>query len=68
MLEDIEELVQQAHELRYALYVRRNEGARLERIYQRAVARYTRRAEYLADYEQMRMESSIEARAYDEKY
>jgi hypothetical protein len=65
-IDEAEELMLQAHELSVSLFYRRNEGERLERLYQKAQARYTRRAEYLADYEQMRMESSIEARAYDD--
>jgi hypothetical protein len=63
--EEYEELAFQAHDLQWALYYRRREGERVERIYWRAVKRYVRRARDLEDYDLMRMESSIEASAYE---
>lgn len=65
-MNEYEELAQEAWELQVSLFYRRDGSERLERLYRKARARYTRRAELLADWELMRMESSIEARAYDD--
>ena len=64
MRDEIERLALEASSLTWQLYYRQNESPRAARVYQKAQARYTRRAEYLADYDQMLIEASIENAAY----
>lgn len=66
MIEEYEELAQQAHELMWTLRLRWQEGERLERLYQKAQRRYYRRAELVEDAYRTRHEDSIESRAYDD--